>query len=327
VDVNVNPDVRRLRAEIEGPSRRTSFASRSAKGVDNPLDEIRKRLASLEPSSRIVDKDKDKDRSITEPSLPQTDDSPSESAISSSLDLSAMPRTGKRKADAKGAPAVGAVHTTVTGMTSLHDETASGRSTPTISGKKGPLAPYSSSYEGQDPGVKAFLEQVDLENYREPLLDFGPRVGGSQRKRGLRLQKTPSSGVTLIAHLTHHTSEITSIVTSPDQAFFATASEDGQILVWDSAKLERSVSGKPRLVYKMQDAVSCMCRIENTHCLAACAENGELAVLRVHVSTGSGGSGFKWGKVECIRSWKADRRDGFVKYVSHLRGELTMRAS
>lgn len=183
----------------------------------------------------------------------------------------------------------------------------------------GPAAPYSSTYEGADPGVRAFLEQVDLENYREPLLDLGPRVHSSHRKRGPRVKATPSF-VTMIAHFPQHTGAVTAIVSSPDHLYFATSSEDGSIMIWDSARLERSVSGRPRLVYRMDAPVTAMCRIEETHCLAAAAEDGALHVLRVDVLTS--GSTNRYKGVECIRSWLAPPEDGYVMHVSHLQGEL-----
>ncbi|ORY34315.1 hypothetical protein BCR39DRAFT_556705 [Naematelia encephala] len=309
-------DIRRLRPHLQegNASRQTSFAGRSVKSVDNPLDELRKRLATMDPPSRAPE------RSTPEPVVPPSEPSPSESAISSSIDLAVMRKNGRKKLDSKAAPAVASSNTVAVGTTSIHDEPSSGRSTPTVvgssSGVRGPIAPYSSSYEGQDPGVRAFLEQIDLENYREPLLDFGPRVVASHRKRGPRPKAGSPQGVTMIAHLTQHIGAVTAVVTSPDQLFFATASADSQVLIWDTAKLERSVTAKPRLTYRMDGPVSSMCRIESTHCLAVAAETGGLHVIRVHVS-GSGGS-VKYGRVECIRAWRPDVKDGHVTYVTHL---------
>ncbi|WVQ93835.1 hypothetical protein IAU59_000913 [Kwoniella sp. CBS 9459] len=327
IGVDAKADLKRLRPHLsESPvSRRTSFASRSNRGtVENPLDEIKKRLATLEPMAKV-------DKPFVEEPLtshPESNATPSESGLSSSIDLAAMTRSGRKKVDSKAAPAVAASHTNAVGTTTIHDEPLSGRATPLASATFGSgtprgsmipaAAPYSSSYDGQDPGVRAFLEQVDLDNYREPLLDFGPRITASHRKRTPKAKSGSSSpqAATMIAHLTQHEGAITSIVTSPDSLFFATSSEDTQILIWDSARLERSVATKPRLVYRMDAPVTTMCRIENTHCLAAAAEDGQLHVLRVHV-TSSGGSS-KYGRLECIRTWATDRHDGHIVFVSHL---------
>ncbi len=322
VGVNVKADLRRLRPHlVDSSSRRTSIASRSAKGIDDPLNEIRKRLASLEPPSRASD------GPPSEPFVPN-DASPSESAISSSIDLTAMTRSG-RKLDSKVAAAVAATPTNAVGTTTIHDDLQSACSTPAVGASVSTgatAAPYSSSYEGQDPAVRAFLEHVDLVNYREPLLDFGPRITGNHRKqRGDRQKASNPQTVTMIAHLTQHTGAITSIIISPDHLFFATSSNDTQILVWDTARLERSVSAKPRLTYRMDARVAAMCRIENTHCLAAAAEDGQLHVLRVHASS-IGGSA-RYGRIECIRTWRADEKDGHVTFVSHLQGEQVVQSS
>ena len=317
IGVDAKADPRRLRPQLtDSSSRRTSFASRSAKGIDDPLSEIRKRLASLEPLSRTPEV------ATNELVVAPHDASPSESTISSSLDLAAMTRSGRRL-DSKAAPAVAATPTNAVGTTSIHDELASSGSTPiavTSIMHQDTIVPYSSSYEGQDPGVRAFLEQVDLENYREPLLDFGPRITGSHRKqRGSRQKTSTPQTVTMIAHLTQHTGAITSIVASPDQLFFATSSDDAQILIWDTARLERSVSAKPRLTHRMDARVVAMCRVENTHCLAASAEDGQLRVLRVHMA--SNGGSVKYGRIECIRTWHAQERDGHVISISNQHGE------
>lgn len=308
-------------------SRRTSMASRSARGtVDNPLEEVRRKLAALEPHARPGDRPAVVEGSsrTTEPST--TADSP----MSSSIDLASVTRaTGKKRVESgKAAPAVAAVHANALGTTSIHDDIPSGRSTPTLGLGSAPTprpasaAAYGSSYEGQDPGVRAFLEQVDLDNYREPLLDLGPRIVASQRRRIPR-GKAPASGqgVTMIGHMTDHTRAVTAIVTSPDNAFFATASEDKMVLIWDSARLERSVSSRARKSYQMRAPVTALCRIENTHCLAAASEDGQVHVLRVHLTVSSGGSTVKYGAVECIRAWHTSERDGYVKSIAHLPGK------
>jgi phosphoinositide-3-kinase regulatory subunit 4 len=313
--VDIKADLKRLRPYLnDSTSRRTSFTSRSAKGIENPLDEVRKRLASLEPLSRTP-----ASTVLETTDIPDT--AVSESGISASIDLSAVTRSGRKsRHESKAAPAIGSSQATAVGTTTIHDELVSRQSTPVAgSSTRGGTAPYSSSYEGQDPGVRAFLEQVDLDNYREPLLDLGPKIVASQRKRSRNKANSTQGGVTMIAHLTHHTGEVTGIVTSPDQTFFATCSEDSQLLIWDSAKLERSVSAKPRLVYTMDSAISSMCRIENTHCLAVTGEDGQLHIVRVHVSLGTS---VKYGKVECIRTWHTGEKDGHVVSVSHMSGEL-----
>ncbi|EJT48342.1 hypothetical protein A1Q1_02625 [Trichosporon asahii var. asahii CBS 2479] len=295
----------------ESSSRRSSFASRSNRG-DNPAEEIRKRLIGQHELST----------SPTKAPVPRSEAAASDSVISSAVDGSPGVTKGHVRHNSKALPAVTS-HATATGTTSVHEDSRSGQSTPVpgnlAGGHVGPLAPYSSTYEGADPGVRAFLEQVDLENYREPLLDFGPRVVASHRKRGPRPRSASPQQATMIAHLPQHTGAVTAIVTAPDQMFFATASEDSSILIWDIPRLERSVAARPRLTYRMEAPVSTMCRIEETHCLAAASEDGAVHVLRVHASPGA--STTKYKSIDCIRTWRTAPEDGYVIKISHLQGD------
>lgn len=260
--------------------------------------------------------------SPTKAPIPRSEAAASDSVVSSTVDPSPGVTRGHVRHNSRALPAVTS-HATATGTTSVHEDARSGQSTPVpgnlAGGHVGPLAPYSSTYEGADPGVRAFLEQVDLENYREPLLDFGPRVVASHRKRGPRPKSASPQQATMIAHLPQHTGAVTAIVTAPDQMFFATASEDSSILIWDIPRLERSVAARPRLTYRMEAPVSTMCRIEETHCLAAASEDGAVHVLRVHASPGA--STTKYKSIDCIRTWRTAPEDGYVIRISHLQGE------
>ena len=322
IGVDSKSDSQRSRPDfVQTSSRRTSLANRSTRDYEDPLSEVRKRLTALEPSARTHEV------APTEIPIHLHDDSYSESAISSSLDLAAMSRSGK-KVDGKAAAAVASTPTNAIGTTSIYNDLPSIRNTPVLNA--GPILvaaamPYSSSYEGKDPSIRAFLEQVDLENYREPLLDFGPRISGSARKRGERQKVASTQATTLIAQFTQHVGGISSIVSSPDQTFFATSSADGQVLIWDVAKVERSVSSKARLAYRMDSRVVAMCRIELTHCLAVAAENGKVEILRVHLT--SNGPSPKYGRIDCVRSWRAQETDGHAKFVFHLRGKSQPKAT
>ncbi|CAK9779867.1 ARM repeat-containing protein [Cutaneotrichosporon oleaginosum] len=320
VGIDARHELRRLRPDLGGadtPSRRTSFANKSNRGSDSPLDQIRQRLSSLEPLSQTLpERERERDRPADVPKVA----SPSESGISSTVDATGTNKASRHvRVDSKAQPAVKATTATVLGTTSLHDDLPSGRSTPAIgtgTPAHRPLAPYGSTYDGADPGVRAFLEHVDLENYREPRLDFGPRVHPGQRKRGPRIKASSPQFATMIAHLPQHSGAITALVTSPDQLFFASASVDTCVLVWDSARLERTVAARPRLTYRMDAGVTAMCRIEETHCLAAAASDRSLHILRVHVH--ASGSSVKYKSIECIRTWAADEEDGHITHIAHL---------
>ena len=320
VGVDAKSDEKRLRSHLpQGDSRRTSIASRSTRGTtDNPLEEVRKRLIHMEPPSRGSETPP---LDITPTSGTAVEPSVIDSRASS-LDVTSTGRSARRRVEGKAAPAVTSINATAAGVITVHDDASLGILTPTEAQGSGPTrsTPYASSYEGHDPALRAFLEQIDLDNYREPLLNFGSRISGSQRKRPQRGKPGKPQTVTMIAHLTQHSASVRWLISSPDHIFFASAAEDGLVLIWDTARLERSVSAKARLVHRMHAPITAMCRIENTHCLAVAAEDGELHVIRIHVGI-SGGSA-RYGKVELLRMWRTDDDEGHVIHVSQLTGKL-----
>ncbi|KAJ3267994.1 Serine/threonine-protein kinase, partial [Borealophlyctis nickersoniae] len=94
---------------------------------------------------------------------------------------------------------------------------------------------------------------------------------------------------TLIAHLSEHRGPINALKLSADHAFFATASDDGTVKVWDTQRLERNVTNRSRLTYvghggKVKSLAFC----ENTHSIASISDNGSIHVSRVeYMSTGN----------------------------------------
>ena len=106
--------------------------------------------------------------------------------------------------------------------------------------------------DGNDPSIQQLLDRVYLDNYSEPMPEFGSfvsakisrkmpsRIGQSRE----RVHKRPEG--TLIAHLVEHTASITTIAVSPDHVFFATGSDDGSIRIWDTIRLEKNVTSRSR---------------------------------------------------------------------------------
>lgn len=313
----------RLSSVAGTSSRRSSFASK-AKSDGNPLEEIRKRLAHMEPKAESSgDAAVEADGGLAA-ILPHAEAIRTPSTSADVTPLSAMSKRGVSDS-IKAVAAVGAVHANVQGTvdSARRDADYRPQSSPASSiqnARVSNLVSYTSTYEGRDPGVKNLLDHVDLENYREPLINFGPRVSSSSTKRRpprAPLPRTTSAGrtSTMIAHLSHHTACITCLATSPDHTFFASGSSDCSVSIWDTARLERSVSAKPRLTYRgLVAPVTAMCSIEASHCLAVGSADGQMHVVRVHVATGSGSP--KYSRIECLQTWSAPSLDGAIVSVS-----------
>jgi phosphoinositide-3-kinase, regulatory subunit 4 len=178
--------------------------------------------------------------------------------------------------------------------------------------------------DGQEPGISNLLEDLYLDNNRELQQDFGPPVHeGPVRRRNT--SRNPFSNrdiahkrldATLISNLTSHSEAITGIAVSPDHLFFVTASDDKTVKVWDTARLERNVTSKPRHTYGQHHArVKCVCTIEGVHCFASAAEDGSLHVVRVQVS--QSGSLPKYTKLQVIREHRVEQVGEYITCMTH----------
>ncbi|KAK0451864.1 hypothetical protein EV421DRAFT_1773494 [Armillaria borealis] len=243
----------------------------------------------------------------------------------------------------KAAPAVGSFKTNVAGVLDTHAKMRSegspepsGRSTPlsmtaTIRNSSRSHVPSAlpiSSYDGQEPGINQLLENLYLDNNRELENDFGPRVheGPVRRRNPIRQSFTSRDGTrrmesTLIAHLTSHSEAVTGLAVSPDHLFFVSSSDDQTVKVWDTARLERNVTSKPRHTYGQHHArVKCVCILEGVHCFASAADDGSLYVVRVHIT--QSGALPKYSKLQVIREHRVRNVGEYITCMAHYNTDL-----
>ncbi|GBE83599.1 hypothetical protein SCP_0506540 [Sparassis crispa] len=239
----------------------------------------------------------------------------------------------------KAAPAIGSSKANATGLLEAHSKLRpddsdehSGRSSPvspagTIRVHERPrvasLAPIS-TYDGQEPGISNLLEHLYLDNNRELQSDFGPRVheGPVRRRNAPRRSFISRDGSssrpesTLIAHLGSHSDAVTGLAVSPDHMFFVSASDDKTVKVWDTARLERNVTSKPRHTYGQHHArVKCVCMLEGVHCFASAADDGSLHVVRVHAS--QSGTLPKYSKLQVVREHRIQHPGEYITTMVH----------
>lgn len=178
--------------------------------------------------------------------------------------------------------------------------------------------------DGMEPGVIHLLEHLYLDGSKDMPSDFGPKVheGPVRRRTTGRhsflardgTHKRPEAN--LVAHLSLHTDTITGLAVSPDHMFFVSASDDKTVKVWDTARLERNVTSKPRHSYSQHHAkVKCICMLEGFHCFASAAEDGSIHVVRVNVS--HTGTLPKYGKLQAIREYRLEHVGEYVTCMMH----------
>lgn len=178
--------------------------------------------------------------------------------------------------------------------------------------------------DGQDSAVNRFLEDAYIESNKDAQLDFGPRVHeGPVRRRNptrqsysMRDPKKRHVEAALVSHLNAHNDAITGLAVSPDHVFFVSASDDKTVKIWDSARLERNVTSKPRHTYSQHHArVKFVCMLEGHHCFASAAEDGSLHVVRVHITQTS--SLPKYTKFETVRDYRVERPGEYIRFMMH----------
>lgn len=178
--------------------------------------------------------------------------------------------------------------------------------------------------DGMEPGVIHLLEHMYLDGSKDLQGDFGPKVheGPIRRRTAGRHSFVSREGThkrpeaNLVAHLNLHTDAITGLAVSPDHMFFVSASDDKTVKVWDTARLERNVTSKPRHSYSHHHAkVKCVCMLEGTHCFASAAEDGSLHVVRVNVT--QTGTLPKYGKLQMVREYRLEDVGGYVTCMMH----------
>jgi phosphoinositide-3-kinase, regulatory subunit 4 len=84
-----------------------------------------------------------------------------------------------------------------------------------------------------------------------------------------------------VANLHEHKASVNEIQVSRDNQFFATASDDGTVKIWDCQRLEKSVTNRSRLTYSQGGRISSIAILENSHSVVSGSDNGSLHVYRV----------------------------------------------
>ncbi|TFK75636.1 ARM repeat-containing protein [Pluteus cervinus] len=271
--------------------------------------------------------------------------SPTESVVSTANSSTFRPLSRMQIGNADGqkaAPLIGSSKANAIGVLDAHyklrsdgSPERSGRSSPTSTtlGHRAPrLRPPSwmpiSTYDGQDLGISNLLENLYLDNNKELQQDFGPKVheGPVRRRNPVRHTFPPRDGsqrkteATLIANLTSHSDAITALAVSPDHMFFVSSSNDHTVKVWDTARLERNVTSKPRHTYgQHHEKVKCVCILEGVHCFASAAVDGSLHVVRVQ--TTQTGALPKYNKLHVVREHRVENPGEYVTCMTHFNTE------
>ncbi|SPC61050.1 related to VPS15 - ser/thr protein kinase [Ustilago sp. UG-2017b] len=190
----------------------------------------------------------------------------------------------------------------------------------------GSSAGFTSTYDGNDPYIRAHLEAMYLDSFRDRP-ELGPKIhagvarrkGGAPWNRSSALPRAPTSSTSkrrpegrLIAYFTEHSAAITCLALSPDHAYFVSGSQDGTLKVWDTARLEKNVTSKSRATYSAQKgAITGVIAIEGSHCVASIATDGSLHVWRIDMIQ-STSSVPRYGRPKLVSNFQLSTPDEYA---------------
>jgi phosphoinositide-3-kinase regulatory subunit 4 len=241
---------------------------------------------------------------------------------------------------AKAAPAIGASPAMATGQLEIAahmrlvglDPRISQPGSPKTEGRQDSVAnevadgkPYTTTYEGRDPAIISLLETAWQET--GAAIDdafhavLSPSTGNKRRtprSSTSRLARDASREVTLIAHLPEHSHAVAGIIVSPEMSYYSVIDVMGGISTWETSRLERSVSSKPRLRLQLADVgrVTAVCAVNSTHCFAVACSTGAVEIVRITVSTA--GSSVKLLKMASHRRHQLLAAYGYVVSMAYV---------
>jgi phosphoinositide-3-kinase regulatory subunit 4 len=181
------------------------------------------------------------------------------------------------------------------------------------------------SYDGNDPHILHLLDTMYLQNYPSDIVEFGPAIVPAQRRQPIKKSNGRLAGgywkpeANFVASFGEHHDSINRVVVAPDHAFFATASDDGTVKIWDTTRLEKNVAFRARQTYKHSNSakVKALCFVENTRCFVSGATDGSIHVVKVEFSTAAA----KYGKLRVMREYQLPGPQEYAVWMEHFKSD------
>ncbi|CAG8933461.1 unnamed protein product [Penicillium salamii] len=188
------------------------------------------------------------------------------------------------------------------------------------------------SYSGNHPAVLRLLDNVFEENYPTDLLELGPYVKEVDTRQPIRgaTDQEPNKvwrpEGNLVATFGEHSAPINRIAVAPDHSFFATASDDSTVKIWDTTRLERNLTPRSRQTHRHAPGsrVKALAFVENTYTFISAATDGSIHAVRVDYQKVSQ-TAVRYGKLQIVREYQLpaaeDGTPEHAVWMEHFREE------
>eukprot|EP01132_Coremiostelium_polycephalum_P010002 gene10002-12267_t len=114
---------------------------------------------------------------------------------------------------------------------------------------------------------------------------IGGGMGGSGAMDNIMspLSSWKPTGI-LVSHFFEHRGAVNEIQVSRDNLFFATASNDGTVKIWDCQRMEKSVTNRARQTYNQQEGrITSISICEKSHAVASASDKGSIHIFKVGI--------------------------------------------
>ncbi|WPK23805.1 hypothetical protein PUMCH_001051 [Australozyma saopauloensis] len=172
------------------------------------------------------------------------------------------------------------------------------------------------NFGGTNPFILQFLKNVEFEPSLDDFSEFGQLIKGSRESSNIRADFN-FSGVQVSSFNLNDSFKsidaITKVAVCPTSEIIVTGSRSGKVKVWETSKLETSLSDTPSIAVDLGQSVTDIVFIPHRWVFAISTVDGYIRLFRIHAVRGKNRKIVKLSKLIPVRKTKLD--DGYAKML------------
>jgi len=175
------------------------------------------------------------------------------------------------------------------------------------------------NFNGSNPYILKYLQKIDFEPTINDVSEFGNVIKNYRESMPPGARELKIQG-NLVAQINANsnaniTEAFTKVAVCPTSEFFVTGSEYGNLKLWDTAKLDKNITGKnASAVLNLNLCITDIVFMPHRFVFAVSSMDGNIRIFRVHVTRGKNKKISKYSKIALIRSCKVE--DGYPRSLS-----------
>lgn len=175
------------------------------------------------------------------------------------------------------------------------------------------------NYSGKNPYIFQYLKGVEFDPLIDDFPEFGLIIKGGRESVSPKT-RGPFVGAEISSFNLNDSYKtidaLTKVVVCPTSEIIVTGSSSGQVKVWDTAKLESSISNSASLCIYLDLAVTDIVFMPHRWVFAVTTMDGQIRLFRVHAVRGKNRKIVKFSKLIPVRNTKLE--SGYVKSLQFL---------